>query len=216
MVYTLSETHEKMRQMSDKMGSDYFPLPVILNRIETATLDFIGERLIEVEKTQTVTDDIRNLIKPVDLFTIQDPNFPNETRYIAGLPKDYLRLVAYDVLYADGSRCRRADLIRKGEEVNALNNPNKQPTRMYPLITQEASQFHINCGTSAPAKLRLTYCKKPTYATTGQPGVRIVNLPDDAIEKILLKTVKLLFHKTDDTRQQGAYQLEETYRKTFK
>lgn len=203
--------------MSDKMGSDYFPLPVILNRIETATLDFIGERLMEVEKNQTVTDDIRDLIKISKLLIIQDPNFPNEPRYIAGLPKDYLRLVAYDVYYLDGSRCRRADLIRKGEEVNALNNPNKQPTRMYPLITQEASQWHINCGlTTVPNTFKLTYCKKPTYATTGQPGTRIVNLPDDAIEKILLKTVKLLFHKTDDTRQQGAYLLEETFRKTFK
>lgn len=216
MDYTLQEVAEKMRQFADKMGSDYFPLPVLLNRFETATLDFLGERLAIIEKTQTVTDDIRNLIQPKKLVIILDPNFPTENRYIAGLPTNYLRLVAYDVLYEDGSRCRRADLLRQGEYIQSLNNPNKKPTKKYPLITQEASQWHIDCGPGVvPDIFKLTFCKKPTYATTGQPTTRIVNLPDDAIEKILLKTTKLLFNKTNDSRQQGAYQLEETFRKVF-
>jgi hypothetical protein len=62
----------------------------------------------------------------------------------------------------------------------------------------------------------LTYCKKPTFATTGQPGTRIVNLPDDSIEKILKITVTNLFNKTADERTQSSYQLQETYQKVFK
>lgn len=217
MEYTLENVFEKTRQYADKMGSDYFPSGVILNRIETATYDFIDERLEAVELTQKITDDIRNLIKHVKLPIITDPSFPLENRYIAALPSDYLRQVAYDVLYQNGERCRRADMVRQGEKVLALNNPNRQPTKQYPLITQEASLWLIDCGDSIiPSIFHLTYCKKPTFGIVSNLSNRVVNLPDDAIEKILIKTMKLLYHNTDDSRQQGAYQLEETFGKVFK
>lgn len=217
MDYTLSETHEKLKQLLDKMGSDYFPLPVILNFFETATLDFIGENLKIVEKTQTVTDDIRTLISPKELPIILNPNPGLEVRYIAALPDDYHRQVAYSVFYTDGSSCRRADLMRHSEYETAKMNPNRKPTKMYPIIVQESSQFRIDSGPGViPSVFKLTYCKKPTYATTGEPNTRIVNLPDDAIEKILLKTAKLMFNKTGDERTGTTYQLEEAFRKVFR
>lgn len=218
MDYTLAETHEKMKQFLDKMGSDYFPLPVILNFFETATLDFIGENLKIVEETQTVTDDIRTLIPaPKELVIIEDPNSTLERRYIAALPDDYLRRVAYSVFYSDGSACRRADLLRHAEYESAKANPNRMPTRLYPIILQEDSFFRIDSGPGVvPSHLKLTYCTKPKYAETSTPDTRIVNLPDDAIEKILLKTTKLMFAKTADERTGTTYQLEDAFRKVFK
>jgi hypothetical protein len=214
MEYTLSEVHEKLKQFADKMNSDYFPLPVLLSHFETATLKFIGSRLRIVEKTQEVTDDLRSLIVPGKLVVVKDSNDP--TRYVAALPVNYLRLVSYDIHYADGSRCRRADLKRQAEYITALNDPNKKPTKQYPIILQEANLFQIDAGGVKPSFMAIKYCKKPTIATTGQPTLRIVNLPDDAIEEILLSTVTSLFNSTADQRVQSNYQLEEAFRKVFK
>lgn len=215
MDYTLSEVKEKLNQLSDKMGSDYFVLPVLLNFFETATYDFVGERLKHIEQTQEITDDIRNLISPPTLIPIiEDPNLSD--RYIAALPADYLRQVAYDIIYANNERCRRADLMKHGEYITALNNPNKQPTKNYPIILQYSSLFQINSGSTIPVQLSLTYAKKPNFATTGQPNTRIVNLPDDAIEKILKVTVTNLFNKTADERTPMSEKLQEGYRKVFR
>lgn len=214
MDYQLSEVKTKLNQLSDKMGSDYFVLPVLLNFFETATYDFVGEKLKIIEKTQEIVDDIRPLIIVKDLSCLADPNITG--KYIAGLPDDYLRTVAYTVFYADNSQCRRADLMRQAEYQMARLNPNKKPTKDYPLILQEASNFQIDSGSTAPKTLRLTYCKKPSFATTGEPGTRIVNLPDDAIEEILKITVTNLFNTTADQRTQSSYQLQENYRKVFK
>lgn len=214
MNYTLSEVHYKLKQLSDKMGSDYFVLPVFLNFFETATYDFVGERLKIIEKTQEVTDDIRNLIIPKDIVVIEDPN--TNGKYIASLPTDYHRLVAYDVLYANGERCRRADLLKHAQYSVYKLDPNRAPSKQYPLILQFDSIFQIDAGIAIPETFRITYCKKPTFATTGEPGKRIVNLPDDSIEKILKITVTNLFNKTGDERTQSSYQLQESYRKVFK
>jgi hypothetical protein len=215
MKYTLSEVHLKLRILSDKMGSDYFPLPVFLSFFQTATLDFVGERLKIIEKTQEVTDDIRTLIGPAkDIVIIEDPN--SSGKYIASVPVDYLRQVAYDVIYTGDERCRRADLIKQAQYGVYQLDPTRQPTKQYPLILQFDTIFQIDAGSTVPVFFRLTYCKKPSFATTGEPGVRIVNLPDDSIEKILKITVTNLFNKTGDERTQSSYQLQEAYRKVFK
>ncbi len=214
MDYTLSEVHEKLKQLSDKMGSDYFVLPVFLNFFETGSYDFIGEKLKIFEMTQEITDDIRNLIIKKDLVVGPDPNFVG--KHIAPIPTDYHRTVAYDVLYTGDERCRRADLIKHAEYVHSQNDPNRRPTKRYPLILQFASTFQIDSGVDVAAFMQLTYCKKPSFATTGEPGTRIVNLPDDSIEKILKITVTNLFNKTGDERTPMSYQLQEAYRKVFK
>ena len=107
-------------------------------------------------------------------------------------------------------------MVSNSEYRMAIHNPNKSPTKQYPLITQEDNLFVIDSGSAIARYLYLTYCKKPTIATTGQPDARIVNLPDDAIEKILMRTVILLFNRSEDSRTQTTFQLEESFRKVFK
>lgn len=223
MDYILSEVNEKLKQFSDKMGSDYFPLPVLLNYFESATYDFVGERLTQVEKTQTITDDIRNLLKTSFVPIIISPylsvdisNPPTQTRFIAGIPTDYLRLISYSVFYKDGYEARRVDLLTHAQYNLYKNNPNRKPTKRYPIILIEDNLFEIDSGNEVPEKLKLRYAKKPIFATTGEPNKRIVNLPNDAIEKILLITIKSLFNKTGDQRIQYTDKIENTYRKIFK
>lgn len=214
MDYTLAEVYEKLKQLCDKMGSDYFVMPVFLNFFETATFDFVGEKLKHIELTQEVTDDIRTLIEIKNLVISPDPNF--SSRYITAIPTDYLRLVAHDVSYLDGSLCRRSDLIRHSEYQHSKRNPNRTPTKSYPLIIQRSDTFQIDAGISIASIMVLTYCKKPSFATTNNTNTRIVNLPDDAIEKILKTTVTNLFNTTADQRVQSSAQLDESYRKTFR
>ena len=223
MEYNLSNVHLKIKQFADKVGSDYFPLPIILNFFETSTLDFLGERLKHIEKTQEITDDISSLVVSSDLplidINIGNPNLLE--KFAAAIPVDYHRLIAYDVRYNDGTRCRRADLLRQAEYHSARNNPHKEPTKQYPIILQESNLFQVNFGppfsfVTTGNIFSLTYCKKPTFATTGESTTRIVNMSDEAIEKILYKTVMNLFNKTGDQRIETTAKLEESYRNLFR
>jgi len=213
MEYKLSEVDFKIKTFADKQGSDYFPLPIILNYFRTATLDFVGEKVKIIEKTQEVVDDIRPLIVPTKLNIIKDPN--DNSRYISGLPVNYFRVLSYDIIYDDGTRCRRADVLRQGEYKIAHNNPNRTPTKLYPLITQESNLYQIDIGENdvVPQYMKLIYCKQPNFATVSNTNVRAVNLPDEAIEKIILSTVTRLFNSTGDQRSQSNYQLQEAFRK---
>lgn len=214
MDYTLQNVHQKILFMCDKMGSDYFPLPITLNFFETSTWSFLGERLRHLEKNQEITDDIRNLIIPKVIPIIEDPNI--QEKYIAAIPSDYHRLVRFDVAFTDGYINRLSRLSKQGGYNIAKRNPNREPNKRYPLVLQESGYFHIDSGTDVPSEFKIMYCKKPTFATTGDQSARIVNLPDDVIENILLDTVTRLFSKTADERQQPSYKLEDVFRKAFK
>ena len=213
MNYTLEEIRDKAEVFSDKMGSDYFTLPVFLSAFETSALGFIGLRLKQVEKTQEITDDIRNLVVPKKIPVIVDTN--NLSRYIAPVPVDYIRLLSYDVIYQDGSICRQANLLRQSEKKHALNNPSEKPNKKYPIITQENELWEVDSGSTVPAFLKIYYGKKPSIASTNELTKRIINLPDDVIEKILLNTLKLLYGFTADERTALYDKFEKEYRKVF-
>jgi len=214
MDYKLNKVQLKLQQFADKMGSDYFPLPVLLNYFHTATYEFIKEKLKIMEKTQEGVDEIRPLIVPGKLTIEEDPN--DVGVYIAAVPVKYMRLVRYSIIYPDGSKSRMADVMRQAEYTTAVLNPNRKPTKLYPIILQENNLFQVDAGGEVPEAMDIRYCKKPSFATTGQPNTRIVNLPDEAIENILLITVTRLFASTGDQRSQSNFQLEEAFNKTFK
>lgn len=213
MEYNLSEVHTNINQFVDKMGSDYFPLPEVLNNFRVSTYDFIDSQLKIAEETQQVVEDIRPLVFTSDIPVIIDPN--NSSRYIAAIPADYHRVLSYDLTYKDGSRCITADMKSHTQHIMQLNNPNRNPTKQYPTITQEADLFAIYCGTGNPKLFKMVICKKPKIATTGEPNKRIVNLPNAAIEKIMLSVCTRLLNKTGDERSQSSYAIQEAFRKTF-
>ena len=64
MAYTVSHLYDKVTEGLDKMGSDLFTVPYVLNKLEAATYDFIGESVKFIENTQEIRDDIRTLYKP--------------------------------------------------------------------------------------------------------------------------------------------------------
>lgn len=211
MDYTLEGVHYTLQQFADKVDSDYFTLPELLNHFSVSANKFISERLDNIEKTQQITDDILPLIVPGNLDIIQDPSDPS--RYIAALPARYLRLVSYDILYADGTKCRRADKIRQAEYKTNSNNPYRRGTKHEPIILQENNLFQIDAGPGVPSNMVLRYAKKPSIAKTNQKTTRIINLPDSSIDKILLDTVTRLFNRTADQRTQSNLILEDSFKK---
>lgn len=211
MTYTLAEVRDKIDELADKLGSDYFQLPEILNHFRGATLEAVGEALREVEKNQEVVDDIRPLLVPGNLAVIRDPN--DAGRFIAAMPVNYMRLAAYDIKYDDGSHCRRAVIKRQAEYINSLLNPNTRPTKYYPIILQENNMWQIDPGKNAvPTNMIIKYFKKPKFAKVSELDKRIVNLPDEMIEKITLATVKNMYGRTADQRVQVADAFEKTFR----
>ena len=64
MAYTVKHLYTKVLEGTDKLGFDLIPLSVVMNRLETATLDFIGETVKFIENNQEIRDDLRTLYKP--------------------------------------------------------------------------------------------------------------------------------------------------------
>lgn len=211
MDYTLDGVHNILQQFADKVDSDYFTLPDLLNHFTVSAHKFIADRLDEIEKTQQVSDDIATLVHPTKLEVIKDPN--DSTRYIAAYPVNYLRLISYDIFYEGGYKCRRADKIRQAEYSVNSNNPYRRGTKQYPIILQENNLFQIDSGVAVPESMKLVYAKKPSIARTNEKTKRIINLPDEAIDKIILDTVTRLFNKTGDQRIQSNLHLEDVFKK---
>lgn len=216
MGYTLGEVEDKINILADKLGSDFFPLPVLVPVFENATIDFVGERLKIFEKNQEITDDISNLIIPKKVAIIENPDLDFADEYIAPIPEDYMRILSYGVIYDDTSRSRTTRMMKNSQYMIMRNDPNNKPNKFYPIAVQLNSIWKIYSGSvNTPTGFNIVYCKKPTFATVYETATRIVNLSDEAIEKILMMTVTRLFNSTADQREQTNYQLQEAFRKVF-
>ncbi len=219
MDYSLTAVHRKMREELDKIGSDYFPLPILLNKFQKASLDFIGERLKMIEKNQTVTDDIRHLIKNISIPIIVDPNAVRPDQYIAAVPSNYLRLVRCSVGFTGEIQSRRVTMATQGEVDTNYADPYKEPTTDYPMVTQFENYFGIHAKNIlgiVPEKFNITYGMLPSIAGVTQGSTRIINLPDDAIEAIISKMVTFAHATTGDERGPQSYSLQETNRKILR
>jgi hypothetical protein len=216
MGYTLGEVFEKTNTLADKVGSDFFTRPVLMHYFENATYDFVGERLKVYEKNQEITDDISNLIIPKYIPMILSPDIGFDREYVAAIPDDYMRLLSYGVVFQDESTSRRCRLMKNAQYMAMRNDPNNEPDPFYPIIVQQFSTWKIYVGSSlTPFQFRIVYCKKPTFAPLENDETRIVNLSDEAIEKIILSSITKMFNSTADTRIQSSYQIQEAFRKVF-
>lgn len=216
MGYSLLEVSEKVNALADKLGSDFFPRPVMLTVFETSSLDFIGERLKLIEKNQEISDDISNLITPkkIQITPNPDANFPDE--YIAPIPVDYMRLLSYGVIYNDNTQSRRTRLMKNSQYEAMKLDANNRPNKFYPIIVQSNSIWKVYSGSvDTPNKLKIVYCKLPSFAEINQLNTRIINLSDEAVEKIIYMTCTKLFNVTADQRTESNYKLQEAFRKVF-
>lgn len=214
MAYTVKHLYEKVLEGTDKMGSDFFPLKYVMNRLETATFDFIGESVKFIENTQEIRDDIRTLYKPFKISVVDDPN--DASYKSIALPSDYLHLMQAKVIDAD-VKVRQTRIIRHGQEDIFEDDPDTRASAEYPTIIQYEDIIRI-LSPGNPTHIEGFYVKKPTF---GKHDIHhddldaeiAVNLPDNSTDKIIKTIINDIFISVGDPRAPIQHQVKETFRR---
>lgn len=213
MAYTISFLYKKVLEGSDKMGSDFFPVPYVMNRLITATYGFIGETVKYIENTQEISDDLRTLYKPFKLAVVNDTVDPN--LLAVALPSDYQHLMSAKVIDSE-TPVRKTKIIRNGQEEIYQSNPNTRATAEYPTVVRYDNMLRI-LSPGNPTHVEGFYVKKPTFGAFGPTDDLdteiAVNLPDHSTEKIIKEIINDIFVATGDSRAQLQLQNKEMYRK---
>lgn len=218
--YTILGFDRFLDELLDKMGSDYFPLPVKFNRFITIALDFLAETAIYDEATQEVSDFIKPL--RVEKMAPLSPASDHTKRMICPEPINYFRLISLIPLYSPSkeefiTKARQVNVIQSGNALANNSNPFKKPTEEYPEVQRMGSLFYVNVGNEADLNkykfCRLVYIKKPTFGNIENDDDRIINLPDDSIEKIYLKTADSFRFTTSEPTAGHNYEFTQTFGK---
>ena len=219
MDYTILECDRYLDELLDKMGSDYFPLPVKFGRFISATYDFIRENSKFLETTQEISDDIKPLLIKRNHVMVASTT---PGIYEIAEPSDYLRLISVEP-YArisgnDVKKFKKVYIIKEGQRTAYERDPLREPTPFYPHVYRNANIFEVNVGndTDIYANAKVTFLKKPTFGNISNDDDLIVNLPAIAIEQILLKTAQALRFTTADENASSVYTFDQTFGKRNK
>lgn len=214
MAYTINHLYKKVLEGADKMGSDFFPLPYVMNKLESATYDFIGETIKYIENTQEIRDDLRTLYKPYKLTVVADES--DTTFKAVVLPSDYLHLMNAKVIDSKVP-VRDTRVIRHGQTEIFESNPNTRASAEYPTVVIYKNYLKI-ISPGTPTHVQGFYVKKPIFGAYMEQDDDIevniaVDLPDNVTEKIIKSIVNEIFIATGDPRAQLQLQDKMLYRK---
>ena len=219
--YSLEWFDKHIDSMIDKLGSDYFPLQIKLERFETMVYDFIRETTDYFEATQELSDDLKTLLVE-GIFDVEKESlsFGNNIWNLPE-PADYLRLVSVipvihdSVTGKDMVKAKKVNILKKGQGIAYERDPFRSASAEYPNVYRMTNFFKIDVGTDQTIynKAYISYVKKPTIANMGELTKRIVNLNDIAIEKICLKTADSLRITTGDVNAAPNYQFNSSFGK---
>lgn len=213
MAYTVDYFYKKVLEETDKMGSDFLTLPYIMNRLQTATHDFIGETVKFVENTQEIRDDIRTLYKPYNIPVVEVSGLKT-----ASLPEDYQHMMS--AMVTDGETAvRQTAFIRHGQEEIYEADPDTKATAEYPTVFLYQDYMKV-ISPGNPVYIRGMYIKKPTFGKFGAHDdietEIAVDLPDHTVDKIIQIMVRNIFTALGDVRVAPQYAMKEDYRKRSK
>ena len=216
--YTLAWCDQYLDELLDKVGSDYFPLPIKLDRFITATYDFLKDRTKNIELNQEISDEIKSLIKSRKVSILKSTiSIHSENIWNVAEPIDYYRLIGLVPLYINGeseiSKSKKISIIRNGQIESYIRDPFREPNAEYPLVIRNANLFSIYVGNDSTnyTSAYITYVKKPTFAKIDNESNRIVDLSDSAIEQILLKTSNYLRFGVSDEDAANNYQFNSQF-----
>lgn len=222
MNYTIDECDLYMDEKLDKMGSDYFPLPIKLLQFQKATYDLIRESTKFIEANQEISDDIVELlVEGFQRDMTQD--VLNLNIWYSQRPDDYIRLITAEPYFLQNSKLEKkfkiVKIVKSGQYRSFKRDPNREPTPEYPLVLRTENKvmfdFGVDDGT-VYSKALFSYIKKPTFAEADDSNDRIVNLSDIAIEKILDRTCNALRVIVGDPSATSNYQFDQTFGKRNK
>lgn len=222
--YSLEWASLHIDSLIDKMGSDYFPIKIKLERFITMTFDFIRENTQYLEANQEISDDLKTLLIRFKSGLVKDDESHSSNVWNVPEPADYCRLVSIvpiihdSVTGHDMIKAKEVKIIKEGQTTAYNRDPFRLPTAEYPSVQRIANMFKIDVGedTTIYHKALLAYVKNPTFATINDQQQRIVNLPNIAIEKICLNTADSLRITTGDVTSAPNVQYNSSFGKKGK
>lgn len=207
MAYTVAYCDEFMDELLDKMGSDYFPLPIKLRRFESIALQFIRESTNFLEITQEVSDDIVAWVKTErrSLSGGKNYNYLGKKFYRIVYPEDYLRFLAVTPVLKKSN-----NLIHPAMEVKvyrighfAINerNPFRRATdeRVNVYRMDNSVLIDTDYNSNPPiTNFDLTYARVPVFGT--KPSDMIIDTSNKiVVDKLMHKTCVSLRATTSDS-----------------
>jgi hypothetical protein len=203
-TYTVADFDEKMDELLDKMGSDYFPLPIKLSRFESIVLNHIRETTILFEATQELSDDLVaiSVSKPFPLLG-KNHTYMAKNFYRVVFPETYMRFLninPYNINTGIGAKTYEIMYYRIGHfnrnERNPLRKAKGDRINVYQIdnsVLLDTNEALTGCY--------MTYIEKPII---GQNLTDIIlNFSDLIVDKLMQKTAVHLRTTTSD--QDAAY-----------
>jgi hypothetical protein len=217
--YSLEWCDQYLDSLLDKMGSDYFPLPVKLDRFITITYDFIHKQTKDLEINQGASDQIKNILVRRRFTITKDALEPLKNIWNVPEPADYFRLVGLlPVINQSGNdmiKAKKPATLQEGQAISYARDPFRKASAEYPNVFRLENFFKIDVGddTTVYDNCLVSYVKEPLFADGNNLTNRIVNLSNVAIEKILLKTADSLRVTTGDVTAASTYQMTQSFGK---
>lgn len=201
-TYSVADFDRKMDELLDKMGSDYFPLPIKLSRFQTVVLQHIRETTSFFEATQELSDDLVAISTSIPISLGQGKNFVYMAKkfYQAKYPEDYMRFLninpysekngvpqygnSYEIKYYRighfAANERNPFRTATGETINVYRMDNSV------LIDTDKTFTHVS----------FTYIKEPVIGQN--PDDEILNFTDLIVDRLMQKTAVHLRATTSD------------------
>ena len=234
-MYTIEYIDQYMDEKLDKIGSDYFPLPVKFKEFEKATWDFMRENTGFSEATQEISDDLHTLVNTATIGLEQMP-WPRLDEYRADHPANYHRLITAKPMYevsrdnepgqsrfeddqqrtlVDNLIIKEIRIVKQGQDQKLERNPNTEPTEQYPILYRDADRFRIKFGsvTQDYSALRVVYYREPRFGNIQVLTSIGVDLPKLSVEKIMDRACSALRFRAGDKDAAPNYQFDQTFGK---
>ena len=189
-IYTVKYCDEFMDELLDKMGSDYFPLPIKLNRFRSVVLDFIRETTNFFEGTQELSDDILPIVVSKKHLVSGRTNYMGAKVYKIDLPENYIRLLGITPVSADNEKFFKKSEIkiyRVAHFTTNHRNPFRKAKGGRINVYRMENALIVEVDESVNMKyFSLEYVRMPIFGKNNDE--QMIDLPDQTINKLLQKT----------------------------
>lgn len=201
-MYTIEYVDTQIDVLTDKLGSDYFPLEDIKwGRFVSMARKFVEKNSIFLEGNQNISDNIKSLLISEREIVLT----PENDYLIAAEPMNYYRLVSLCPLKKINNEFvryyKRVKIAKEGQNLVINRNPFSIANEFYPVIYRTENFFKIDLGgvVNNYEKGLISYIKQPSFGDISNTNNIAVDLPFASVDKIIEATAASLRVNVDDS-----------------
>lgn len=205
-MITVAEFDRVMDELLDKMGSDYFPLPIKLSRFKIVVRQHIRETTSFFEATQELSDDLITITTSEikNLGSGKTHLYMGKKFYGIEYPEDYSRFLNVVPMNQNGE-----DFIPADAEIKYYRIAHFKPNERNPYRTATGERINIYKMDNSVlidtdktfSHAQFSYVKDPVFGEL--PDDPVLNFIDLVTERLMQKTAVHLRTTTSD--QDSAY-----------